>query len=270
MSELVSVSAALDYAKVDRTCASELARYNGAVIGDMKKVRERIAQNLAVVRQRVRDAAKRSGRTAESVILIGVTKYVEPEVARALFEAGLQHLGESRPQDLWSKASALANLSVHWHLIGHLQRNKVRRTLPLVTCIHSADSLRLLEEISREAGAINRRADVLLEVNVSGDAAKHGFQPDEIESLLPQIGALPNVYVLGLMTMAGLEGGPERARRDFSALRELAERLKTRCPPRVVMNELSMGMSGDFEVAIEEGATNVRVGSALFEGIVQE
>jgi uncharacterized pyridoxal phosphate-containing UPF0001 family protein len=114
---------------------------------------------------------------------------------------------------------------------------------------------------------LNQTVRVLLEVNVSGDAAKHGFRPDEVEPLLPQIAARPNLAVQGLMTMAALEGGPDRARRDFAALRSLRERLVSRCPPGVTLQELSMGMSGDFEVAIEEGATLVRVGSALFEGI---
>ena len=227
----------------------------------------RLRDNLARVRQQIADAAVRSGRPAEAVMLVGVTKYVEPPVARLLVEAGLDHLGESRPQELWSKAEALAELPVHWHLIGPLQRNKGRRTLPLVAVIHSADSLRLIEEISREASARSFPADVLLEVNVSGDQAKHGLSPDEIEPLLPQVAKLPHVRVLGLMTMAALEGGAERARRDFAALRELRERLARNCPPTVLLNELSMGMSGDFEVAIEEGATIVRVGSALFEGI---
>jgi len=251
-------------------------------------VASRIRENLALVRSKIAAAAARSGRSADAVVLVGVTKYVEPAIARLLVEAGLEDLGESRPQELWRKFEALADLSVgspstdrdrlhpagssasrrvHWHLIGHLQRNKVRRTLPLVACIHSADSLRLLEEISREAIAINWPADVLLEVNISRDAAKHGFKPEEIEPLFPEILKLRNLYVLGLMTMAGLEGGVERARRDFATLRELSERLKSECPPQIVLNELSMGMSGDYEVAIEEGATMVRVGSALFEGI---
>jgi pyridoxal phosphate enzyme (YggS family) len=190
-------------------------------------------------------------------------------VARLLVEAGLSTLGESRPQQVWQKAEALADLQVRWHLIGHLQRNKVKRTLPLVAIIHSVDSLRLLQEISREATAIQRSADVLLEVNISGDASKTGLQPDEIELLFPEIAKQPNVRVLGLMTMASLEGGVDRARQDFAALRTLRDQLTPKCPANLTLNELSMGMSGDYEVAIEEGATIVRVGSALFEGIVQ-
>jgi pyridoxal phosphate enzyme (YggS family) len=227
----------------------------------------RIRQNLAQVREKIASAAARSGRKAEDVRLIGVTKYVEPEIARLLVKAGPTDLGESRPQELWRKAEALSDLGVSWHLIGHLQRNKVRRTLPLVACIQSADSLRLLAEIDREAKAIRRTAEVLLEVNISGDAAKHGFPPADVPGALPQISGLPNIRVLGLMTMAALEGGTDEARRDFAALRELRDRLLANCPPAISLRELSMGMSGDYEVAIEEGATIVRVGSALFEGL---
>jgi len=196
-----------------------------------------------------------------------VTKYVEPAVARLLVQAGLSELGESRPQELWRKAESLGDLPVRWHLIGHLQRNKVRRTLPLAHCIHSADSLRLLEEIHREAAAQDRTAKVLLEVNVSGDAAKTGLPPGEVEPLLPAIAQLPNVSVQGLMTMAALEGSPDQTRREFAALRDLRDRLAANCPPTIQLNELSMGMSGDYEIAIEEGATMVRIGSALFEGV---
>jgi pyridoxal phosphate enzyme (YggS family) len=227
----------------------------------------RLAENLARVRERIAAACFKSGRPAGAVRLVGVTKYVDTGLAGLLLEAGLADLGESRPQELWSKAAALNELSPRWHLIGHLQRNKVRRTLPLRPVIHSADSVRLLEEISREADRQHAVA-VLLEVNISGEAAKHGFHPDEIAQHLAQIAELPNVHVLGLMTMASREGDLKQARREFAALRELRDRLAANCPPAILLNELSMGMSGDYEVAIEEGATIVRVGSALFEGVV--
>jgi hypothetical protein len=231
----------------------------------------RLKDNVARVEDRMAAAAARAGRGPHEVLLVGVTKYVDLDLTRRLIEeTDIKHLGESRPQDLWRKIESLGEADVSWHMIGHLQRNKVRRTLGLFwgVVIHSGDSLRLLEEISREAAAIDRPADVLLEVNVSGDASKHGFRPDELAPLLPQIAALPNLYVLGLMTMAGLEGGSLKARRDFAALRELRDQLAPNCPDRIMLNELSMGMSGDYEIAIEEGATMVRVGSALFEGIV--
>jgi pyridoxal phosphate enzyme (YggS family) len=226
----------------------------------------RIRENLAEVRDRVVAAAARAGRS-DPPRIVGITKYVEPPVARLLAEAGLDDLGESRPQELWRKASALADLQVCWHLVGHLQRNKVRRTLPLVACIHSADSLRLLEEISREAVSQNLTANVLLEVNVSGEAAKTGLGPHEVEPLFPAIAGLPRLQVMGLMTMASHEGSPDRTRREFAALRELRDRLAQKCPPNIGLSQLSMGMSGDYEIAIEEGATIVRIGSALFEGL---
>jgi PLP dependent protein len=226
----------------------------------------RIRDNLAAVRDRVAAAAARAGRQ-DAPLIVGVTKYVEPPIARLLVEAGLTELGESRPQELWRKSAALADRKVNWHLIGHLQRNKVRRTLPLVACIHSADSLRLLEELSREAASQGLRANVLLEVNVSGDAAKTGLAPAAVEPLFPAIAKLPRLCVLGLMTMASLEGSPDQSRREFASLRALRDRLALIAPANVSLHKLSMGMSGDYEIAIEEGATLVRIGSALFEGI---
>jgi hypothetical protein len=184
-----------------------------------------------------------------------------------LVAAGCRDLGESRSQELWSKAAELADLSINWHLIGHLQRNKVERTLPLVSLIHSADSVRLIAAINESAAAMWREVPVLLEVNVSGDRSKHGFGPDEIARLLPEIAAFDHVEVRGLMAMAGREGDLESARRDFARLRELRDRLRRELPAGMSLDELSMGMSGDFEAAIEEGATIVRVGSALFEGV---
>jgi pyridoxal phosphate enzyme (YggS family) len=228
---------------------------------------DRIRSNLQCVRERIAAAAARSGRGVDSVRLVGVTKYVAAPVARLLIEAGLADLGESRPQELWAKSAALADLSLAWHLIGHLQSNKVRRTLQARPLIHSADSLRILENISREAQGLGLTSELLLEVNVSGDATKHGLAPDGVEPLLPRIAALPNIAVNGLMTMAAREGDLDRARQEFASLRELRDRLAPVCPPGISLRELSMGMSGDYEVAIEEGATIVRVGSALFEGV---
>jgi pyridoxal phosphate enzyme (YggS family) len=226
-----------------------------------------IAANLATLRGRIEEAASRSGRHPASVTLVAVTKYVGCEVAAALIDAGCRELGESRPQELWEKADLLSDRRVHWHLVGHLQRNKVRRTVPLTTLIHSVDSERLMSEIDRVAAEQERSVRVLLEVNVSEDSAKHGFRPDELGPLLAKLPGFQQLEVCGLMAMASLEGGPDTARRDFRRLRELRDHLRDNCPPAVRLEELSMGMSGDFEVAIEEGATIVRVGSALFEGI---
>jgi len=226
----------------------------------------RLADNLVHIRRRITEAAERSGRSAESVSLVAVTKSVAVEQTRELALAGCLDLGEGRPQELWSKAPALADLEVRWHLIGHLQRNKVDRTLPLVSMIHSVDSLRLLRAIDTAAAALGRTMPVLLEVNISGDAAKHGFSPAEMPERLAEAAACTHVQIRGLMAMAGLDGDADRARRDFRNLRELCDRLRD-LPGGAGLGELSMGMSGDFEAAVEEGATIVRIGSALFEGI---
>ena len=232
----------------------------------MSDVRERIAENMAHVRERIAAAAVRAGRRPDEVTLVAVSKYVGVDEAQALLAAGCRDLGESRPQELWRKAEALGASAIRWHLIGHLQRNKVARTLPLVSLLHSGDSLRLLEAVDAENAAQGRVTPALLEINVSGDATKHGFRPDEVDPLGETLAALNGVQIRGLMAMAGLEGSPDDARREFAQLRELRDRLQTAWCGRFKLAELSMGMSGDFEIAIEEGATLVRVGSLLFEG----
>jgi len=231
----------------------------------MVDLAERIHRNLAEVRDRIAQAARRSGRAPDSIRLVAVTKFVGEAEIRALVEAGCTTLGESRPQQLWEKAAPLAELPIHWHLIGHLQRNKAKRTVPLVEMIQSVDSLDLAVALDRHADEAGRRVPVLLEVNVSGEPAKHGFAPDEVASHLPSLARLTHLDIRGLMCMASLEGGLDAARRDFAALRDLRDRLQGDCPETIRLDELSMGMSGDFEVAIEEGATMVRIGSALFE-----
>jgi len=226
-----------------------------------------IAQNLERVLERIAVATDAAGRRADEVQLVGVTKYVDAEAARTLFEAGCHCLGESRPQELWQKAERLATLPVQWHLIGHLQTNKVRRSLPHVHLIHSVDSVRLLSAVDKEAAVLSRTVHVLLEVNISGDANKHGFAPAEAESLIPELVNYPHLQVRGLMTMASLGADAARAQADFAHLRELRDRWQSSCPEGVMLHELSTGMTGDFEQAIQEGATMVRVGSALFEGL---
>lgn len=229
----------------------------------------RIADNVAQVRQRIADAACASGRKPEDVRLVAVTKYVGLEEIRATVAAGCHVLGESRPQQLWERAEALRDLPIAWHLIGTLQRNKVRRSLPLVAMIHSADSAALVAAIDRIAGELQLRVPLLLEVNVSGEASKHGLAPEAVEPLLPELAQYQHVEIRGLMCMAGLEGGPDEARRDFAKLRLLRDRLRPNAPDPIRLDQLSMGMSGDFEEAIREGATIVRVGSALYEGVAR-
>ncbi len=233
----------------------------------MSELTQRIIENVARVRQSIADAAQRSGRRSEDITLIAVSKYVGTPEIRALIAAGCRDMGESRPQHLLPKADELGEHEIRWHMIGHLQRNKARRTLPVVHLLHSGDSPRLLEAVQRLSAEAGRTTNVLLEVNVSGDATKHGLAPDEVEPLLPTLAQLDCVRVRGLMAMARWGGTVDETRRDFVRLRQLRDQLATSCPDRVSLRELSMGMSGDFEVAIEEGATMVRVGSALFEGI---
>jgi hypothetical protein len=233
----------------------------------MSNVQDIIATNVASVRQRIYDAAARAGTDPQRITLVAVTKYVGPAEARAVFEAGCTILGESRPQQFWPKAQALADLPIEWHMIGHLQKNKIRRTLPLVKMIQSVDDITLIEAIDRIAGELSLQMPILLEVNTSGDTEKHGFSTERVGPLLGELGRFPNVKIQGLMCMASLVGGMDAARRDFSALRKLRDGLAGNCPRNVELKELSMGMSGDYELAIEEGATIVRVGSALFDGM---
>lgn len=226
-----------------------------------------IAENVARIRARAAAAAARANRHPDDVRLVAVTKYVSVDAARILVEQGCQDLAESRPQELWAKAEQIHGQSVRWHLVGHLQRNKIRRTLPFVCFVHSVDSMRLLTAIDKEAARIAKQLPVLLEVNVSGEREKHGFPPREMDAVVAQLDACRAVSVQGLMTMASRTGGPTEARKNFAELRRLRDRLAPRCPAGVRLRELSMGMSRDFEEAILEGATIIRVGSALFEGL---
>ena len=228
----------------------------------MNPRQQELNARLQQVRRRMADACARAARPVDSVTLVAVTKTVEPDVAADLLEFGIRDFGENRPQELWRKASVVPG--GHWHLIGHLQRNKVDKTLPLTTMIHSVDSLRLLEAIEAEAARQGRRVDVLLEVNCSGEGAKQGFEPDEAEGLVEAIRNLKQVRVRGLMTMAALTDQPENARPAFRRLRVLAESLREKLAGTGhPLDHLSMGMSGDFEVAIEEGATLIRLGTTL-------
>ncbi len=230
---------------------------------------DRLAHNLNELRHRIEQAAIRADRDPREVHLVVVTKYVSAEVARVLVELGQSHLGESRPQELWAKAQALADLSVNWHLVGHLQRNKVRRTLPYCHLLHSADSTRLLDEIESEAVRQQLQPKVLLEVNVSGDPNKHGFRPEEVPELARQATRWNQLAIVGLMTMASLEHPGDLAAEDFARLRQLRDQYAHEFPPPHRLRDLSMGMSGDFEQAIAQGATWLRIGSAVFEGLPQ-
>jgi PLP dependent protein len=223
--------------------------------------RQRLKERLAAVEERIAAACVRAGRARSEVTLVAVTKTVSAEIAGLLPELGVLDLGENRPQELWHKAACLPR-DIRWHMIGHVQRNKVERTLPLAFLIHSVDSLRLLEALEQQG----RETNVLLEVNASGEASKHGFSPSEMASVAARLAELRQVRVCGLMTMAALQD-PEACRREFKLLCNLRQRLRETMPPPHKLEHLSMGMSNDFEVAIEEGATFIRLGSVLFEGL---
>lgn len=227
---------------------------------------ERIAANVKEVRDRISAAAQRGGRSDEEITLVAVTKYIDAEQTRLVVEAGCVDLGENRPQQLWDKAESLEDLaSVRWHQIGHLQRNKVARTVPIISLLHSVDSLRLLKEVDKFSAVVGSPLPVLLEVNVSGDESKHGWQVAEMPAVVETALGYANIEVRGLMTMATLGGNADVVRRDFSELRKLRDKLQAIVGSEATLHELSMGMSGDYEIAIEEGATIVRVGSALLK-----
>lgn len=217
----------------------------------------KLRANIAAIRERIGQACARAGRKPAEVTLVAVTKTVGPAVAALLPELGVLDLGENRPQELLRKASALP-AEIRWHMIGHLQRNKIDKTLPIAHLIHAVDSVRLLQALEAEAVKQNRDVAALLEVNASGEATKHGFAPPELPGLAPLLGELRRVKVCGLMTMAALQEA-EKCRPTFARLRELRDRFG--------LEHLSMGMSNDFEVAIEEGATFIRLGNVLFEGV---
>ncbi len=205
----------------------------------------------------------RVGRDPESVTLVGVTKGRGLAIVREALSAGLRDLGENRVQEAVSKIDAVGP-GPRWHLIGHLQRNKARLAAGRFQVIHSIDGLRIAQAVDRAAGEAGRRIPVLIEVNVAGETTKHGIAPGEAEDLIGRVCAMPHLDAIGLMTVAPLADDPEAVRPVFRELRELRDRLRARVAG-AAFGELSMGMTDDFEVAIEEGATMVRIGRALFE-----
>jgi pyridoxal phosphate enzyme (YggS family) len=231
----------------------------------MNHIERQIAANLEEIHAAMRNACARVGRSKDAVQLIAVTKYAEWPWVEALVEQGARNLGESRPQQLAERWELLPD--VQWHLIGHLQRNKVRPMLPKVTRFHSVDTFKLLERMELIAGEVEATPKVLLEINVSGEAAKDGFSASDLESQWERLKKLSRVQVTGLMTMAPLTEDEGIIRQVFRDLRLLRDRLEVRSEGHLHLPELSMGMSGDFEIAIEEGATHIRLGSRLFEGL---
>ena len=220
-----------------------------------------IAANLQEIRARISAAAGHAGRDPASVRLVAVSKTHPADAVAAAAEAGQRIFGESRVQEARDKIPACPS-GLDWHFIGHLQKNKVRQALPLFSFFHSIDSTALAQAIDRIAGETGQPVEGLLEVNVSGEATKHGFTPDELRKQFTALTKLPHLRIRGLMTMAPYSENPENARPYFRALRELRDELQS--AHNHPLPELSMGMSGDFVPAIEEGATLVRVGSSIF------
>ncbi len=226
-----------------------------------------ITDNVALVRERIARAATRVGRSPDSVTLMAVSKTVEPERIRQAYAAGIRVFGENRVQEFGEKAEALSNLKeAEWRLIGHLQSNKAKKAAELFHSVDSVDSLRLAEKLSQAAEQAGKTLSVLIEIKVGEEESKAGIPMDspELENLLRAARNLDHLQVSGLMTVPPLAEDPEGARLYFRTLRDLRDSIALRKLPGIAMDVLSMGMSHDFEVAIEEGATCVRVGSAIF------
>lgn len=219
-----------------------------------------IQERLALVRERIADAAARASRSPEEVTLVAVSKTFPLDVVKAACDLGITDLGENRAQELKQKVAALGS-GPTWHFVGHLQTNKVKQVAGAASLIHSVDRFGLAEALHRRVSAMELRQRVLLEVNVSGEASKHGVEPPALMRLAEEVARLGSLEIRGLMTMAPLSSEPESSRPFFAELRELRDRLSTLLPDATA---LSMGMTRDFEVAIEEGATLVRVGEAIF------
>ena len=226
-----------------------------------------ISENIAAIRARIASAARRAGRSSEEIALMAVSKTQPPEKIREVYSAGLRLFGENRVQEFSSKADALRDLKdAEWHMIGHLQTNKSAKAAELFRAVDSVDSLKLAEKLDAAAHSLGKKMDVLIEINVGGEAAKSGIAPDspELNELLTAAPRLKALVFRGLMTVPPFTEDPEDARPYFRKLREVRETIAAHRLPAIDMDQLSMGMSHDFEVAVEEGSTCVRVGTAIF------
>jgi len=254
-----------------------------AVIGNPVLVRRKLSENLKRVRERMEAACSRAKRDPAGVRLVAVTKYVDVDVVRQALELGIADLGESRAQQLNQRAGMIHEsierknvlsgrreagaVRPRWHMVGHLQRNKVKLVVPWVELIHSVDSLRLAEDLHKQAVKVGRVVDILLQVNTSAERSKFGIAVGAVSHLAEHLAAWPGIRFCGLMTMGPLGATPAEVRLCFERLRDIFEDLRSDRKVGAQFKELSMGMSGDYEIAIEAGATIIRVGSALFEGL---
>lgn len=222
-----------------------------------------LLDNLNIVKSKIEAAAMRSGRDLSEITLIAVSKTKPVEMISEVYNYGIREFGENKVQEITAKSAVLPN-DINWHMIGHLQRNKVKQVINKTVLIHSVDSIRLAEAISKEAVAQNITVSILLEVNVAGEDTKYGFTLEETPLILKEIAAMPGLFVRGLMTSAPFVDNPEENRQYFKQLKDLCVDLKAKNIDNTSMDFLSMGMTNDYEVAIEEGATHVRVGTAIF------
>jgi len=226
-----------------------------------------VAENIAGVRERMDQAARRVGRNPEEITLMAVSKTFPPQPIREAYKAGLRVFGENRVQEFTGKSDALRDLAgAEWHLIGHLQSNKANKAAELFSAVDSIDSVKLAEKLNAAAERLGKTLSVLIEVNVGGEEAKSGIDPQshELDAILESASQFHNLNVRGLMTIPPFTDDPEGARPYFRQLRELRDRISARRLPRIEMAILSMGMSHDFEIAIAEGSTCVRVGTGIF------
>jgi pyridoxal phosphate enzyme (YggS family) len=223
-----------------------------------------LKEKIVQVRERIRRAALDSGRDPESIRLVAVSKTVPAERVEEAIKTGVTILGENYVQEAREKFNLLAPYPVSWHFIGHLQSNKAKYAVRLFDLIHSVDSLKLARGLDKQAKKIDKIQDVLIQVNVAEDPAKSGVTTENLYTLIKEICSLKNLAVKGLMTMPPFFNAPEKVRPYFKSLRELRDHIKNEGIVNVILEELSMGMTGDFEVAIAEGATLVRIGTAIF------
>lgn len=223
-----------------------------------------IGTNLEMVYNRIEKAAAVSGRKKEDIKLVAVTKTIDIEIIKQAAELGMTSIGENRVQEIMNKYPQLEKYPLEWHMIGHLQKNKVKYIVDKVKLIHSVDNIALAEEINRRALKKNIIADILVQINVSGEESKYGLHPDSFYGFLEKAGDFKNVHIRGLMTIAPYTDNPEEVRPVFAELKKIFEYAKDEKITGVDMDYLSMGMTGDFTVAIEEGANIVRIGTGLF------
>jgi PLP dependent protein len=230
-----------------------------------------IRQNWLRFTEQVEEACHQANRGCHEVRIVGVAKYVDAALTAQLVNAGCTTIGENRPQLLWEKHEYFKQIQLpmpSWHLIGHLQRNKVRRTLPLVQMIESVDSLRLAQELNAEAAKINLRLDILVDVNLTQDATKTGMTLEQLENAAEELAGFQFLNWRGLMAMSSLSAEESTVMAEFVKVREVRDRLQAKLGPSVSLSELSMGMSGDFRQAIKAGSTSVRIGSNLWTDII--